>query len=129
MVDTPNLEITEVAAGQNQKEVTINNAINDLEVALTDTVDINVTAGDVTVTDAEGHENIFLNVINATAAVRIVTVPQFKRLFVVHSDTGNTQNVTVKRGTTSITGLTSNQSRIFYTDGTANGLIAVTAAA
>jgi len=129
MVDTPNLEITEVATGQNQKEATINNAINDLENALTDTVDIDVSAGDVTVTDDQGHDNIVLDVINATAATRIITVPQFKRLFVVHSDSGNTQSITVRRGTTDITGLTSGQTRIFYTDGSANGLIAVTAAA
>lgn len=52
-MSSPNLAITHVAAAQNQKEVTINDAINALDRAMGDLLVVDLTAGNVTLTDAQ----------------------------------------------------------------------------
>lgn len=92
--------------------------IDSLDLALTDTVDQDLTSGDVTVTDTDFRENIVLRAINNTVA-RNLTVPAIKRLFVVRND--GTATLTVALGTTSLL-VEAGEATIFYTDGTANGL-------
>ena len=52
-MSSPNLAITHVAAAQNQKEVTINDAINALDRAMGDLLVVDFIAGNVTLTDAQ----------------------------------------------------------------------------
>jgi hypothetical protein len=55
---SPNLAITHVAAAQNQKEVTVNDAINALDRALTDALSIDFAGGPVTLTAAQFRQAI-----------------------------------------------------------------------
>ena len=127
MTTTPNLGITHVAASQAQKEVTLNDALSKLDLALTDTVDVSVAAGNAVVGDADFRENIALKVTGAAVAGRTVTVPALKRLFVVISDVANTEDVSIVRGAATVT-LPAAATLICYTDGTTDGLIAASSA-
>ena len=127
MTTTPNLGITHVAASQAQKEVTLNDALSKLDLALTDTVDVSVAAGNAMVGNADFRENIALKVTGAAVAGRTVTVPAIKRLFVVISDVANTEDVTIVRGAATVT-LPAGATLICYTDGTTDGLIAASSA-
>ncbi|MFO1152740.1 MAG: hypothetical protein U1E42_03595 [Rhodospirillales bacterium] len=127
MPTTPNLAITHVAASQAQKEVTLNDALNKLDRALTDAVAISVASGSAVVADADFRQNIALKVTGAAVAGRTVTVPAIKRLFVVISDTANAEDVTIARGATTVT-LPAAATLICYTDGSTDGLIAASSA-
>jgi hypothetical protein len=98
---SPNLAITHVAAAQNQKEVTINDAIDALDRAMGDVLVVDFTAGNVTLTDA-----------------------QIRRLFAVDNAAGS-GTLTIKRGTGAVE-VIAGAAVLAYTDGTANGLIALT---
>ena len=52
-MSSPNLAITHVAAAQNQKEVTINDAIDALDAATQGLLSVDFIAGNVTLTDAQ----------------------------------------------------------------------------
>src|SRR5262245_60000708 len=121
MPTSPNLGITHVEQNQTNKEVTIDEAIDLLDQAMTDTVDIDVTSGNATVSADDYAENIRLKITGATTGGRTVTLPQSKRLILIVSDSGNTQSVSIVRGSTSIS-LAAGAMGFFYTDGTANGL-------
>ena len=116
-----NLDLSQVAAAQNQKEVTINDQAGQLDAALTESADVDVSAGNVTVLSATYQRNIRLNVIGATTPGRTVTLPAVKRLMVVTSAAANTQSIDLVRGSTSIT-VPPDTTVLVYTDATANGL-------
>ena len=120
---SPNLNITHVAAGQNQKEVTINDAIDDLDRALTDSLAVDFSSGDVELTDDEFRENVHFLASNHSGGEGL-TVPQVKRLFVVENPAGGAGAVDVVRGTTSIN-LPAGSAGLFYCDGTTNGLVQI----
>lgn len=118
------LGITLITAGQNQKEVTANAALLRLDAALTATFDANVTAGNVTVTQAQAQQAILIRATNATTAGRTVTLPGVARVILLHNDAANTQSVGFVRGTTTLT-LTVGQTVVARLDGTANGLVSL----
>ena len=120
---SPNLNITHVAAAQNQKEVTINDAIDALDEALTDSITVDFTSGDVTLTGAEFRENVRFLASNH-AGGEDLAVPLIKRLFVVENPTSGAGDINVVRGTTSVA-LSPGGAGLFYTDGTADGLVQV----
>ncbi len=116
---SPNLAITHVAAAQNQKEVTINDAVDALDAAMCDELIIDFAAGDVTLTDAQFRSAVAFRGDHLTVA-RNVTVPAVKRLFVVNNADGGA-DLTVVRGTTTLVVPTAGI-RLLYCDGTADGL-------
>ena len=113
---------TEVSAGQNQKEVTINNSDGILDAALTESLDVDFTSGNVTLTTAQFQQNMRFNATNLSTA-RNLTIAGEKKLFVV-DNTDGTDTLSVVRGSTSIA-LSAGSNGIFYTDGTTNHLIQV----
>lgn len=117
-----NLDITQVSASQNQKEVTINDAIGALDAALTEGLTVDFTSGNVTLTDAQFRGNIAFIASNM-AAGRTLTVPEIKRLFIVNNPDAS-ESLDVIRGTTTIT-VDTETTTLFYTDGTANGLLSI----
>ena len=121
---TGNLNIQQISEAQDDKEISINAATLKLDQAMTDWFDVDVTAGNVVLSTLEFEENIFFRVQNATVVGRTLTVPASKRLFAVESLATNTQDVDLVRGSTVIT-LIPGDTGTFYTDGTADGLIAV----
>jgi hypothetical protein len=120
---SPNLAITHVAAAQNQKEVTINDAIDALDRALGDLLVVDFTAGNVTLTDAEFRSAAAFQAANLSTA-RDLTVPQIRRMFAVDNAAGS-GTLTIKRGTGAVE-VIAGAAVLAYTDGTANGLVALT---
>lgn len=115
-----NLDLTQLAESQNNPEIPINDKGAELDAALTETIDVDVSAGNVTVTAAQYRRAIRLNVINGAVA-RDVTLQAIKRLVLVRVDSSNSDPITLKLGTTSIVCLPG-EMRLIYTDGSANGL-------
>lgn len=118
---TGNLNVQQITEAQDDKELGINAATLDIDWALTESHIVDLTSGNVTITTAEKEDNIYFFLDNATTAGRTVTFGATKRLFVVHSDIGNTQMIGVVVGSTQIDVLPGN-TLILYSDGTTNGL-------
>jgi hypothetical protein len=116
---TPNLNITHIAAAQTQKEVTANAAFDGLDKALCDQLAVDFTSGNVTLTDAQFRSAIAFRATNLSVD-RTLTVPAIKRLFYVNNVDGLAA-LTVGRGTTTVD-VPIGEGRLFYTDGTSNGL-------
>ncbi len=110
----------EVAAGQNQKEVTINDADGRIDAAITEFLTSDYTSGDVTLTDSQFQQAVRFVSSNLSVA-RALNLPEVKKLFIV-DNTAGTAALTVTQGTTTIV-LPIGGVGIFYTDGTANGLV------
>lgn len=113
-----NLGITTVAAGQNTKETTINDADAALESALTDTLSCNLTSGNVSVTTLQYQRNIGF-VTTGNAISRDLTFPAVKRTVWVKN--GGSATLNIKVGSTTLT-LAAAGFMLIYTDGTTNGL-------
>ncbi len=119
---TDNLAIPQVAAAQNQKEVTINAATGQLSGALADFLSCDLTSGDFTVTLTNFQKYMgFATTGNSVS--RVLNIPAQKRaLFLVYN--GGSADLTVTRGTTNIT-VTAGAFSMLQTDGTTNGLARV----
>lgn len=115
-----NLGRTEVAASQTQKEVTINDSDGRIDAALTETLDLDFTSADVTLTTAQFQTAFRFNATNLSTA-RALTVPAVKRFFFV-DNTDGTATLTVTRGTTTID-VEPGENGLFYSDGTTDGLV------
>lgn len=124
---TPILNLTEVSASQNQKEVTINAMVEGLEAATQDFTTHDGTSGDVTPSDAD-FRGYFRHVVENVSTARDFNVPGIKRFFAVTADSGNSADVTVKRGTAEFA-LSAGDSGVFYCDATTNGLVQIAAGA
>lgn len=123
MAQTPNLLITEIAANQNQKEVTANTAFVELEAALTNLAAITMTDADYTLSAGEGGQalgNMCFKFSATLTANRNIIVPTNKKLYAVQNATTGGHNLVVK--TSGGTGVTiepsSTSYAIVYCDGT-----------
>jgi hypothetical protein len=119
---SPNLAITHVAAAQNQKEVTVNDAINALDRALTEALSIDFSGGPVTLTAAQFRTAIAFKPSATLTAPASLTVPQIKRVFVV-INTDGFFTIDVVRGSATVS-VPPGTAFCLCTDGTANGLYA-----
>lgn len=119
-----NLNLPQMSANQAQKEVTHNDGIGALDAAITENFEADVTAGNVSLTNAQFREAVHFLVSGATVAGRELTVPAIKHAFFVTADPGNSDPISVVRGTTSFS-IEPNTTSLFYTDSTANGLVQV----
>ncbi len=90
---SPNLAITHVAAAQNQKEVTVNDAIDKLDLAANDTVDIDCSAGNTIVTAADYCENFLIRLTGTPSADFTLTLPDGKRVAAIHNTTAKAATV------------------------------------
>lgn len=121
MTTTANLAITHIAAGQNNKEITANEAFERIEDAITEEASISVAAGNVVLTQEAVRLAPSLVVTGASVAGRTVTLPTVKRALVLSASAANTQSVAFVRGTTSLA-FAPGETAVAYMDGTANGL-------
>lgn len=119
MTADPFLLFDYIAANQDQKEVTANDALARLSAAINDELDIDTTAGNVTITGTQAAAHGFFKRTDSTGS-RSVTFPASKRSF-LFQNAGSTA-VNVKVGSTSIAVATGELAG-FYADGTANGLV------
>jgi hypothetical protein len=125
-MSSPNLAITHVAAAQNQKEVTINDAVDALDAATQGLLSVDFTAGNVTLSDAQFRGASVFRAAGVSVA-RDLTVPAIKRMFAVDNGAGSS-TLTIKRGSNAIA-LDAGTAVLAYTDGTTNGLVALSASA
>jgi hypothetical protein len=90
---SPNLAITHVAAAQNQKEVTVNDAIDKLDLASNDTIDIDCSGGNTTVSADDYRENFLLRLTGTPFTDFILTLPDGKRVAALHNTTAKAATV------------------------------------
>lgn len=125
-----NLALTQMTAGQTNKEVTNNDGNGEIDAAVTEVLEVSVASGNVTLTNAEYRRNQFFRVVGATGSpdlARIVTLPAIKRLTCWRASPANTRPVTLSYGSPAQTIVVyPGQNAIVYTDGTATGLYQVT---
>ena len=98
MSTSPNLAIPHVVSNQNNKEVTINEAVDALDRALNDGTAIDCSAGITVVPSATFTANAWFRITGAPAAPFNLVVPATRRLFVVANETGQTATVTAGAG-------------------------------
>lgn len=121
MSATANLALKYITAAQNQKEVTHNEALDQLEDVLTEVLSISVAAGNAAPTAAQVRAAALLQISGATTAGRTVTWPGVKRPFVAALDAASSQAVTIVRGAKAVM-LYPGCVLHLYADGTTNGL-------
>lgn len=119
---TPNLALPEVSAAQDQKEVTINDTFGKIDVAMTDVLAADFTAGDVTLTTTQARAAQVVKCNNVTTT-RQLNLPQLKRLLGV-DNTNGTDTVNVVRGA-GLVEVPPGEARFVYTDGTTDGIITI----
>ena len=112
---TPILGITEISASQNQKEVTANQMVRDLEAAGNDLVTVTVT-GNTTLTGAQFNRAWLIRLTGSPASDFNLTVPANKRAFVIDNQTGRTGTVT--RGSGATVAVLTAERRLLGSDGT-----------
>lgn len=117
-----NLNLEQMAANQNQKEQTHNDANGQIDAAITEFLELDMSGGDVTLTDAE-YRGAVRFVTTGLTADQALTVPAIKRFFMIHNPSTD-YYVTVTRGTTT-QNITPGCTAVMYTDGTTNGLACV----
>lgn len=119
-----NLDLAQVAENQTSKELTINTALGQLDAALTEIRSCDVSSGNVTLTSGQARLYVSFFVENATTSGRKLIFPAIKKLSMVIADPDNTQDIIAACGTTEVT-VSPGDAVLIYTDGTANGLVAV----
>ena len=98
---SPNLAVTHIAASQNQKEVTINDAVDALDKAGNDVVDIDCSAGNTNVAAADYRRHFLLRLTGSPAAAFTLTLPDGKRVTAIHNTTSRSATLrTTTLGTT-----------------------------
>jgi hypothetical protein len=120
---SPNLAIAHVAASQNQKEVTINDAIDALDRAMTDTLALDLSAGSLALTAAQLRAAMVLHPAGALTGPASILVPQIRRVFAL-LNTDAAFAITVERGAAAIT-VQPGESALLICDGTPDGLFRV----
>jgi hypothetical protein len=120
---SPNLAIAHVAASQNQKEVTINDAIDALDRAMTDTLALDLSAGPLTVSATQLRAAMVLLPAGALAAPATILVPQIRRVFAL-LNTDSTFAITIERGAAAIA-VQPGENALLICDGSPDGLFRV----
>lgn len=122
MAVSPILEIAEVAPTQNDKTTTMNDMIVQLEGALNDQLQVDMSGGSVTLSFAQFSRYLFFTCINATADVNLI-IPQVtptghlpaKRLFAARNTSSH--NLTVKGASGTSVVLSGGNGAIIQSDG------------
>jgi hypothetical protein len=120
---SPNLAIAHVAASQNQKEVTINDAIDALDRAMTDTLALDLSAGSLALTAAQLRAAMVLHPAGALTGPGSVLVPLIRRVFTL-LNTDSAFAITVERGASAVV-VHPGESAVLICDGSPDGLFRV----
>ncbi len=125
-MSTPNLDIPHIAASQNQKEVTANDAFDRLDDAITGRLTVDLAAGDVTLTASQFCRHVVFAAINVVSSRELI-LPALRRVIVVDNSAG-AADLVIRQGTTTLT-VPAGASQLLHTTGTTGGLVAVAPAA
>jgi hypothetical protein len=120
---SPNLAIAHVAASQNQKEVTINDAIDALDRAMTDTLALDLSTSPLTIGGAQLRSAMVLLPMGALTGPASIPVPPIRRVFAL-LNTDSAFAITVERGAAAIA-VQPGENALLICDGTADGLFRV----
>jgi hypothetical protein len=115
-MSTPNLVIPHIAASQNQKEVTANDAFDRLDEAMNDTVAIDCSAGNTTVDATTYARNFELVLTGTPAAPFTLSVQNGKRFFLVRNASGQIATIQRVGGGGTVT-LPSGERRLLFNNG------------
>jgi hypothetical protein len=123
MANTPRLNIPEVGATQNNKTITINNAINALEQAMNAALAVAVTgSGPASVTETELVRNALFRLQGSTSGNFNFNVPSTvnsvasTRLFAVRNETAHIATVKASTGAGASVTLAAGKQGFFYID-------------
>lgn len=116
-----NLNLLQLATGQEQKEQTINDANAQIDAAITEFLVVDLSAGNVTLTLAQVRGAVLFKATGNTV-LRQITMPTIKRLMYVQN--AGTATLNLVRGATTIA-VPSGQSTTIYLDSTADGMVSV----
>lgn len=115
-----NLGAAQLTGGMANPETAVNTATGRLDAAITEITTVDLTS-DVTLTTAQ-YQSAFRFDVTPSGTAKKLTLPAIKRMALVNNTSAN--SISVVKGTTTIA-LAAGSMALFYTDGTANGLIAL----
>jgi len=115
-----NLDLEQMTEGQASKEVTVNNKGAEIDAALTEQISLDLSSGNVTVSNANYRRAIQLLWSGVATSGRTVTLPAIKRLISIRNPLTSSDSVEIIKGTSSYD-LEPGETVMVYTDGTANG--------
>ncbi|KZE33158.1 hypothetical protein IMF23_04505 [Chelatococcus daeguensis] len=93
---SPNLAVTHVAAAQNQKEVTINDAVDALDNAMNQALSVAMADANLTLTGTQANRNGLIILTGTLTASRILTLPANHRRLAIRNATNGGQDVRAK---------------------------------
>ncbi len=93
---SPNLAVTHVAAAQNQKEVTINDAVDALDNAMNQALSLAMADANLTLTGTQANRNGLIILTGTLTASRILTLPANHRRLAIRNETSGGQDVRAK---------------------------------
>jgi len=93
---SPNLAVTHVAAAQNQKEVTINDAVDALDNAMNRALSLAMADANLTLTSAQANRNGLIVLTGTLTAARVLTLPANHRRLAIRNATSGGQEVRAK---------------------------------
>lgn len=119
---SPNLAAPHVAASQTQKEVTINDATDALDLALTASLSLDCSAGGtVSVTTSQAQRHVRLALTGTPAAAFNLQLPAVPRILAVANGTSVT--ATVKNATGATAEVPAAKQALVHTSGTGVSLV------
>jgi hypothetical protein len=120
-----NLNLTQVTENQASPEVPINDKGAELDAALTETLAIDLSAGNATVTASQQRRNVLFQASGVATTGRTVTFSSgVERGFMLFEcAAANTNTISLIKGSTTLT-LSPGRLYVVYLDGTANGIVA-----
>ena len=92
---SPNLAVAHVAASQNQKEVTINDAVDALDNAMNRALSVVMADADLTLTTSQANRHGLVVLTGSLTAPRLVTLPANHRRLALRNATAGGHAVTV----------------------------------
>lgn len=119
---TPILSIGHWASSQNQPDVTVNAAFDDLEAALLDFEDLGTLSANHTVTSTEWTENVAFQATPDADARQIIIPTGTQKFFAVINESGTYYLTVIHSGGSTSINVPAGKNLILYSDGTANGL-------
>lgn len=93
---SPNLAVTHVAAAQNQKEVTINDAVDALDNAMNHALSVAMADANLTLTGTQANRNGLIILTGTLTAPRTLTLPANHRRLAIRNATNGGQDVRAK---------------------------------
>jgi hypothetical protein len=116
-MSSPNLAAPHVAAAQNQKEVTLNDATDALDLALTASLSVECSAGGtIAPTLVQARRNTRFVLSGTPQAAFTVQIPNLSRLLVVHNTTEQLATLTNPTGS-AVVDLSAGTQALIYSTG------------